>query len=50
VTQGTKMEDEDLERLRWDWVTFTVALLIAVFLGVVTFELWVSHGPIPHAH
>jgi hypothetical protein len=29
--------------VRWDWVTIVVALLAAVILLVVTFELWVSH-------
>lgn len=42
------MEDKDSDGFRWDWVTFMVALLIAVILVALTFELWVSHGRIPH--
>jgi uncharacterized membrane protein len=42
------MEDKDSEGFRWDWVTFTVALVIAVILAVLTFELWAPHGRIPH--
>lgn len=32
----------------WDWITLVVAVLIAVILAVLTFELWASHGSIPH--
>jgi hypothetical protein len=42
------MEDKDSEGFRWDWVTFVVALLLAGIMAIVTFELWVSHGHIPH--
>ena len=46
------MDNEDKQRDSaepgWDWITFAVALLIAVILAVLTFELWAPHDTIPH--
>ena len=39
------MENKDSDGFGWDWVTLMVALVIAVILAAVTFELWASHGP-----
>ena len=44
----THVPDADPDRFQWDWVTFVVALIIAVILAVVTFEFWVSHDNLPH--
>ncbi len=48
--ERTKTPTSDANRygFQWDWVTFVVALLIAIILAVVTFEVWVSHDFLPH--
>lgn len=40
---GAKVADTDADRFRWDWVTFTVLLLLAALFVVLTFDLWAPH-------
>ena len=44
----TNLPDANPDRFQWDWVTFGVAVVIAVILGLITFDFWVSYGNSPH--
>jgi hypothetical protein len=47
IKMGNKDKDRGSAEPGWDWITFVMALVIAVILAMLTFELWAPHG-FPH--
>ena len=43
-TMGTNLPRDEADRgeSRWDWVTFAVALIVAVILVFLTHDFWLS--------